>query len=139
MGSPAWPPHLPVGAVRFARPTNRLAECEAFYAGALGLPVIASFADHQGYDGVVLGLPGPALQLELVHRQQELRLPEPSPENQLVLYLDGAGAVAALVRRMESLGHRRVEPENPYWAERGAAAFPDPDGWVVLLAPWVYS
>jgi catechol 2,3-dioxygenase-like lactoylglutathione lyase family enzyme len=138
MASPAWPPHLPVGAVRFARPTNRLEECEAFYSQALGLPVIASFADHQGYDGVVFGLPGPSLHLELVRRRPELPLPDPSPENQLVLYLDGAGAVAALVERLESLGHRRVEPENPYWAERGAAAVADPDGCLVVLAPWVY-
>jgi hypothetical protein len=29
--------------------------------------------------------------------------------------------------------------ENPYWADRGAVSFADPDGWIVVLAPWVFG
>ncbi|MFI5499759.1 hypothetical protein ACIA5E_11915 [Nocardia asteroides] len=25
--------------------------------------------------------------------------------------------------------------ENPYWAANGGIAFPDPDGWIVMLVP----
>ncbi|MFW5692189.1 MAG: VOC family protein, partial [Chloroflexota bacterium] len=43
--------------VRVARPTDQLAAVVAFYRDGLGLPVIAHFDDHAGYDGVILGMP----------------------------------------------------------------------------------
>ena len=53
-----WPSGLAVAQVRVARPTDRLAEVEEFYAQVLGLPVLYRFENHAGYDGVMLGLPG---------------------------------------------------------------------------------
>ena len=44
-----WPEHLAVTATRVARPTDRLDEVRSFYGEALGLPEIASFANHAGY------------------------------------------------------------------------------------------
>ena len=38
--------------------SDRLEAVEAFYRDGLGLPVLARFAGHAGYDGVMLGLPG---------------------------------------------------------------------------------
>ncbi|KWW99877.1 hypothetical protein TH66_07395 [Carbonactinospora thermoautotrophica] len=135
--APTWPDHLPAGAVRFARPTARLAECVAFYRDALGLPVLGDFQGHDGYDGVIFGLPDAGVQLELTFR--EPHIPEPSPENQLVLYLPGAPAVGRVAERLRAHGHEPVPPANPYWARRGAVAFEDPDRWVVILAPWIFG
>jgi hypothetical protein len=45
--------------------------------------VLASFEDHDGYGGVVLGLPDASRQLELVYRDGEV--PSSMPEDQLVL------------------------------------------------------
>jgi catechol 2,3-dioxygenase-like lactoylglutathione lyase family enzyme len=53
-----WPGHLAVGAVRFARPTAHYDETLVFYRDALGLPVLAQWRGHDGYDGAVFGLPG---------------------------------------------------------------------------------
>ena len=50
-----WPEHLDVGAVRFARPTARFEEILVFYRDVLGLPVLAEWRDHAGYDGAVFG------------------------------------------------------------------------------------
>ena len=133
-----WPDHLRAGAVRFARPTAHFDECRTFYGEHLGLPVLASWRGHDGYDGVVFGLPGPAVQLELT-QHSDPRIPEPSTENQLVLYLSGAHAFAAVVERLTAHGHHAVEVDNPYWAARGAASFADADGWIVILAPWVFG
>src|SRR5262245_28979979 len=133
-----WPPHLPASTVRFARPTTRLEACAAFYRDALGLEVLAEFHDHDGYDGVVIGLPDRSVQMELTQRAGGPPPPEPTPEHQLVFYL---GDVAALSRAESQLRARGLEPvptENPYWARRGATAFTDPDGWVVILAPWTF-
>jgi hypothetical protein len=33
---------------------------------------------------------------------------------------------------MERLGHKEVEPENPYWRGR-ALTYEDPDGWRVVV------
>ncbi|MFC6239420.1 VOC family protein, partial [Longivirga aurantiaca] len=62
---PGWPEHLPVSAVRIARPTDRLAECVAFYVEGLGLAHLGGFDGHAGYEGVFLGLPGEQVHLEL--------------------------------------------------------------------------
>ena len=136
---PVWPDHLPVGAVRFARPTARYDECLVFYRDDLGLPVLASWRDHDGYDGAVFGLPDASAHFELTQHGAAPSIPEPSPENQLVFYLAGPEAVAAVTERLVARGHGPVELDNPYWARRGSVAFADPDGWVVVLAPWVFG
>ncbi|WP_328313883.1 VOC family protein [Streptomyces sp. NBC_00442] len=137
--SHTWPSHLDVGAVRFARPTARYDDVLVFYRDVLGLPVLAQWRGHQGYDGVVLGLPGTPVHMELLQHGDSPRIPEPNPENQLVLYLRGPEAVARATRRLAEHGHRPVPAANPYWPERGAVSFEDPDGWLVVLAPWVFG
>ncbi|NGO70905.1 VOC family protein [Streptomyces boncukensis] len=134
-----WPEHLAVGAVRFARPTARYDAVLAFYRDDLGLPVLADWRDHSGYDGVVFGLPGTPVQLELTQHGAPPHIPEPHPENQLVLYLRGPGARDAAVARMTGRGHTPVAAANPYWPAHGAVLFEDPDGWLVVLAPWVFG
>jgi catechol 2,3-dioxygenase-like lactoylglutathione lyase family enzyme len=134
-----WPAHLPVGAVRFARPTTQLAQCLHFYRDVLGLAVLAEFRDHSGYDGVVLGPPGNAVHLELVQRVDDARIPEPSPENQLVFYLPNVDAVVSAATRVQAHGCFPVIPENPYWSDRGAIAFKGPDAWVVIFSLRVFG
>ncbi|MGV9712758.1 VOC family protein [Gordonia sp. NPDC003424] len=132
-----WPPHLDVGAVRFARPTANLDEVLAFYRDDLGLPVLAEWRDHSGYDGVVFGLPGAPVHMELLEHGDHI--PEPSPENQLVLYLRSPAAVETATRRLVERGHHPVPAANPYWTDHHAVLFEDPDGWLVVLAPWVFT
>jgi len=50
--------------VRFARHTDRLDEVVRFYRDGLGLREIGRFADHDGYDGVFLAIPGTETHLE---------------------------------------------------------------------------
>jgi hypothetical protein len=120
-----------VRSVRFARPTDRLAEVLRFYEDGLGLERIDSFEHHAGYSGVMLGLPGEAYHLEFTEHEGGSACPAPTRDNLLVLYLTDPGAVAAIASRMRALGHEPVEPENPYWAED--LLYEDPDGWGVVL------
>lgn len=131
-----WSPHLPATTVRFARPTTRLAACASFYRDALGLEVLAEFHDHDGYSGLVFGLPDRSAQLELTERGGAPALPAPTPEHQLVFYVGDEARVAEVEFRLRAAGVTPVPAENPYWTRRGARAFTDPDGWVVILAPW---
>lgn len=127
MDSRQWP----VARVRFARPTDRLAEVLRFYEEGLGLARIDSFEHHAGYSGVMLGLPGEACHLEFTEHEGGSPGPAPTRENLLVLYLTDRDAIAAIDGRMRALGHEPVEPENPYWS--GDLAYEDPDGWGLVL------
>jgi len=53
-----FPNGMTVAEIRIARPTDRLDEVVNFYRDGLGLPELYRFADHDGYDGAMLGLPG---------------------------------------------------------------------------------
>ena len=132
MGRDEWPADLPVAQVRIARPTDRLDEVVAFYRDGLGLRVLGSFAGHAGYDGVMLGLPGARYHLEFTRHAAGSPCPAPTKDNLLVLYVEDRAAVLRGVERLRALGCEPVEPENPYWAARGAT-FADPDGWRVVL------
>jgi catechol 2,3-dioxygenase-like lactoylglutathione lyase family enzyme len=120
-----------VSQVRFARPTDRLAEVLRFYEDGLGLPRIDSFEGHAGYSGVMLGLPGEDYHLEFTEHEDGSPCPAPTRDNLLVLSLTDPDAIAAIDGRLRALGHEPVEPENPYWAED--LVYEDPDGWGVVL------
>ena len=57
---------MPVRSMRVARPTADLARSRDFYTRVIGLGVLWSFEDHDGFDGVILGVPDEHAQLELV-------------------------------------------------------------------------
>ena len=124
-----------VVSVRVARPTDRMDEVVAFYRDGLGLTELGGFEDHDGYDGVFLGIPGTSCHLELTHHVDGSPGVVPDPENLLVLYLGDAGAVAEVAERLAAHGYAALEAENPYWARVGAVTVADPDGWLVVLVP----
>lgn len=125
----------PMGAItqiRVARPTDKLAEVVSFYHEGLGLPILAHFEDHEGYSGVMLGLPGEAFHLEFTHFEAGSPCPAPSKDNLLVLYFADQQSLLERVQRMKDHGHTPVEPENPYWKGK-SFTFEDPDGWRIVL------
>ena len=127
-----WPAGMPVAQVRVARPTDRLDEVVRFYRDGLGLNQIGSFEGHAGYSGVMLGLPGRGYHLEFTRHEEGSPCPAPTRDNLLVFYIPERQAIDALVSRLAALGHSPVEPENPYWKDKGMT-FEDPDGWRVVL------
>lgn len=118
--------------VRIARHTSRLDAVVAFYRDGLGLPELYRFENHEGYDGVMLGLPGKAYHLEFTQHLGGPVPSAPSGDDLLVLYIPDRAQLASLRERLERLGYRSVVPKNPYWL-RDAVTFEDPDGWRVVL------
>ncbi|MEV8514183.1 VOC family protein [Dactylosporangium sp. NPDC051484] len=114
--------------VRFARQTARLDEVVEFYRDRLGLPEIGRFAGHDGYDGVMLALPGTGAHLEFT-ATAHLAPPQPHEEQLIVLYLGDRAAVDDLVARS---GATPVASTNPYW-DRVGVTIADPDGFRVVL------
>ena len=118
--------------LRVARPTNDLAAIVRFYGDGLGLERLGSFADHEGFDGVMLGRPREAYHLEFTQQHGHDAGRAPTRDNLLVFYLPDAGEHARAVERMKSNGWAPVASANPYW-DRGGVTFEDPDGYRVVL------
>jgi hypothetical protein len=129
---------MPDISMRVARPTRDLDRIRSFYEHVVGLPVLWSFVDHDGFDGVIFGVPDERAQLELV-RSPHGDAPSPSREDALVLYGNGATAAADIVGRLERAAAVEVTADdptlNPYWPREGARCFIDPDGYRLIVVP----
>jgi catechol 2,3-dioxygenase-like lactoylglutathione lyase family enzyme len=125
-------PHL-----RVARPSRDLVAAARFYTDGLGLHVLASFVDHAGIDGVMLGHPAWPYHLEFTRRRKEPLTPCPTDEDLLILYLPDRSEWNTFVQRLRACGAQPVAASNPYWEERGLT-FEDPDGYRMVLqnAAW---
>jgi hypothetical protein len=123
-------------AARIARPTTQLEVVRAFYEHVVGLPLIGAFADHDGFNGVIFGLPERRFQLELVSTPHGVA-PQPGAEDALVLYASAA-EWGALTDRLRDNGTTEVSPDapdlNPYWPRNDALVFVDPDGYRLIVA-----
>ncbi len=122
---------------RIARPTNQLDKIKTFYTQALGMRVLGSFTGHSGYSGVMLGMPNGQYHLEFTQHDEQKELPPPTKENLLVLYFDTPEKYKAANKRIQALGIRPIEPENPYW-EGKSMTYEDPDSWRIVLFNGVY-
>ena len=117
--------------LRVARSTYRLDALTHFYVVGIGLQWLDSFVDHDGFDGVMLGVPGAGYHFEFTHRPGHAS-GVPSKENLLVFYLPDLDQWKAAIARMTSAGFHPAPSINPYW-DRGGATFEDPDGYGVVL------
>jgi hypothetical protein len=118
--------------MRVARPTDRMQEVMEFYTFGLGLSVLDTFEDHEGFDGVMLGTPGAPYHLEFTHQHGHEVGRAPTKDNLLVFYLPELRRWQAAVDRMSSAGFQPVPSFNPYWDQNGRT-FEDPDGYRVVL------
>lgn len=118
--------------LRVARPTDHLEELVRFYTEGLGLAVLDSFEDHEGFDGVMVGVPGAAYHLEFTRKQGHAAGPAPTEDHLLVFYLPDRSEWQRAVERMESAGYSPVPAFNPYW-DRVGRTFEDADLYRVVL------
>lgn len=65
--------------IRIARPTGQLDEIIRFYEEGLCLKRIGEFSKHNGYDGVMFGLPHADYHLEFIQYEGEALPPFPIP------------------------------------------------------------
>lgn len=107
-----------------------------FYEEIIGLSLLGSFVDHDGFDGVIFGVPDKKAQLELVSAPHEI-IPRPSIEDALILYCEPATATE-IVERLRKAEMEEVPGDatdlNPYWPRTGAVTFVDPDGYRLTIA-----
>jgi catechol 2,3-dioxygenase-like lactoylglutathione lyase family enzyme len=118
--------------LRIARPVRDLSRSAAMYRHGLGLVELGSFADHDGFDGVMLGRLGADHHFEFTFRRGHPVPPQPTPEDLLVLYVPDGDEWRERCAAMLAAGFVEVEALNPYWRPNGRT-FADDDGYRVVL------
>ena len=123
--------------LRIARPVTNLAESVAMYTQGLGLDVLGSFEDHDGFDGSMLGIRGENVHFEFTYSHLHPVAPTPTAEDLLVFYLPEMEAWQHRCENLIAAGFKEVVSFNPYWARKGRT-FEDHDGYrlVVQQAAW---
>jgi hypothetical protein len=130
-----WPGDVPAIQFRIVKPTTRWNDVVAFYMEGLGLQRLGEFTAHQGYDGVMLGLPGLGHHMEIVQRDGGAPNPNPNPDNLLVFYVEDPAAITTVVNRLGLMGYHVGRAINPWWGANDAVTIYDPDGWGVIFYP----
>jgi GNAT superfamily N-acetyltransferase len=132
-----WSAQLRSGSVRWARTSRRYEETVEFYRDLIRLPVLEEFSSSYGEDGTIFGLPDTSVHMEIVRGHADDG--DPSPFDQLVLYLNDAAAVETARAPLRAAGLTPTPDQHPYWQANGAITYHDPDGRAVVFAPWVYG
>lgn len=134
-GAPIIPPHL-----RIAKPVNDLARTRDMYTHGLGLRVLGTFEDHEGFDGLMLGMPAAGYHFEFTRSRHHPVKPSPTVEDLAVFYIPAEAEWQAMCTRMLTAGFKPVAAFNPYWEARGRT-FEDADGYRVVLerAGWIHG
>src|SRR3712207_5713849 len=94
----------PATQLRVARPTDRLEEVVRFYRDGVGLSELYRFEDHDGFDGVMLGVPAAPYHLEFTRKRGHEAGRAPTQDNLLVFYLPETAVWRAAVERMRAAG-----------------------------------
>jgi len=123
--------------LRVARPTDDIEALLPFYQDGLGLDVLSRFADHDGFDGIMLGKQSAPYHFEFTKAHGHVAGRAPTQDNLLIFYLPAVEDWQAAIDRMEAAGFPAVQAFNPYWDLHGRT-FEDPDGYRVVLqnAAW---
>ena len=107
------------------------------YCRGLGLRVLGSFENHQGFDGVMLGTAGGSYHFEFTRCRSHPVTPAPTAEDLAVFYLPSLLDWQKACASMLAAGFRLVASLNPYWDVSGRT-YEDPDGYRIVLqnAAW---
>ena len=129
---------MSIHTLRVARPTDNLQALATMYAEGLELQVIGQFADHDGFDGIILGQSNGPYHLEFTTKGGHTAGTAPTKDNLLVFYIANTEDWRASCARMETAGFTPVVSFNPYWDQCGRT-FEDLDGYRVVLQNGIWD
>jgi hypothetical protein len=123
--------------LRIAHPVTDLQRAASMYKLGLTLDEVGSFADHQGFDGVMLGSRDGHYHFEFTYCRTHPVSPSPTPEDLLVFYVPEQDPWSQRCSLMLQAGFAEVQSFNPYW-DRHGRSFQDFDGYRVVIqrSPW---
>lgn len=117
---------------RLARHTNQLEANIDFYTNVLGFHILGDFQEHDGYDGVFLGLPGQNWHIEFTSTREPLK--HFYDEDDLLIFYPATNAeYREILTSLQIMEAVEEIPKNPYWRENGKL-FKDPDGMGIIIS-----
>ncbi len=90
-----------------------------FYEKGLGLKRIGEFYNHEGYDGVMFGLPDEEYHLEFTRHIDGSPCPAPTKDNLLVFYMHEDSEMKKVSKRLHALGYDEVRQRTHIGKIRG--------------------
>ncbi len=128
---------MKIPTFRIVRPTDNPDALLPFYRDGLGLTVLDSFQDHDGFDAIIMGRENVPYHFAFTRTDKHQAGKAPTKENLLVFYLPDHAEWENAVERMKATGFVPVSAFNPYWDKKGVT-FEDPDGYRIVLqqADW---
>lgn len=115
---------------RYARHTNDLKALRDFYTNVAELDVLASFENHDNYNGVFLGKPNKDWHIEFTE-SNDVADHQPDVEDLLVFYLS-AQEFGKVKDNIKNHNLPLQTSKNPYWQEHGVEV-KDPDGFGIVF------
>lgn len=117
---------------RFARHTNDLEKIKSFYIHILGLELLGSFENHNGYDGVFIGKLNENWHLEFT-KSEETTTFNFGDEDFLVFYPNSIEDYNRMISSLNKNAKKSNPTKNPYWNENGKL-YLDPDGYGIIIS-----
>ena len=102
------------------------------YSNGLGFQILSEFADHDGFDGIILGHPKWPYHIEFTSKKGHPAGLAPDRDHLLVFYIPEKQEWTELCGQMKAAGFVEVSSFNPYWDVSGKT-FEDVDGYRVVL------
>lgn len=117
---------------RFARHTNDLEKIKSFYIHILGLELLGSFENHNGYDGVFIGKLNENWHLEFTNSEETTTF-NFGDEDFLVFYPNSIEDYNRMISSLNKNAKKSNPTKNPYWKENGKL-YLDPDGYGIIIS-----
>ena len=123
---------MPYHKIRIARPTDNLKTIVEQYSKGLGFIILASFEDHESFDGYILGEEKSPYHVEFTHHNGAKVGKAPTKDNLLVFYYPDKNDYENRCTKMFEAGFLLVPSYNSYWDVLGKT-FEDVDGYRVVI------
>lgn len=117
---------------RNARHTNNLKSITEFYTQIIGLEVLFSFENHNGYNGIFIGKPEHDWHLEFTSSETKAEH-QFDEEDILVFYPTDKKEYDEIVEKINSKNLAILKAKNPFWDDNGIL-IQDPDGFKVIVS-----
>src|SRR5690606_30468611 len=103
---------------RYARHTQKIESLVYFYTSILNFQILGKFENHDGYDGVFLGVKGENWHLEFT-QNREKPVSVFDEDDFLVFYPDSKKSYGEILENLKKFEVPLLEPKNPYWKDKG--------------------
>ena len=118
--------------LRVAKPVADILRTQRMYCSGLGLSVVGSFENHEGFDGVMLGSKHCDYHFEFTVCRHHPVVPVSTPEDVVVFYIPDLSEWESRCAAMVTAGFKEVKSFNPYWDMNGKT-FQDLDGYRIVI------